>query len=344
MRARILFPLALVLAPLPAMAGAQDERASLSYEDNVTINIACHDAIEKGDQSCVKAQVAALAQHPSPDRTGLSAARARAIEEDCAYLRQKGVAQYNDCLTKAVAAAPPEPAAADDEDDAPTKLVVKTLISAKPEAPAPQSTLPPPSAVLHSSPGPVSRPPLSPAALYKLLQKSIFVVAAASSAGDARARQISQGSAVAVTEHLLLTNCHVVNGRPVIALVQDDSVWHAKLVAADVKDDRCVLEAEGTDLTPVPGIRPFDDIAVGEQVFAIGAPHELERTMTDGLVSGRRKMGGRNMIQTSAPVSRGSSGGGLFDTRGNLLGITTLGSLAGWQNLNFAVAAGDYYN
>ena len=117
----------------------------------------------------------------------------------------------------------------------------------------------------------------------------------------------------------------------------------AKLVAADEASDRCVIESEGPDLEPVAGVRPFSDLAVGERVFAIGAPRALERTLTEGLVSGLRTGPGRNMIQTSAPLSPGSSGGGLFDDRGNLLGITTLASLPGSQNLNFAIAASDYW-
>jgi len=114
-------------------------------------------------------------------------------------------------------------------------------------------------------------------------------------------------------------------------------------VASDDASDRCVLEADGPDLEPVAGVRPFSDLAVGERVFAIGAPRALERTLTEGLVSGLRTGPGRNMIQTSAPLSPGSSGGGLFDERGNLLGITTLASLPGSQNLNFAIAASDYW-
>ena len=78
-------------------------------------------------------------------------------------------------------------------------------------------------------------------------------------------------------------------------------------------------------------------------MFAIGAPRSLERTLSEGLVSGLRHQPGRNLVQTSAPVSPGSSGGGLFDEKGNLIGITTLASLVGAQNLNFAVAASDFW-
>ena len=81
----------------------------------------------------------------------------------------------------------------------------------------------------------------------------------------------------------------------------------------------------------------------GERVFAIGTPNQMERTLSDGLVSGIRREPLRNLVQTSAPVSPGSSGGGLFDERGNLIGITTLGSFGRMQNLNFAIAASDFW-
>jgi S1-C subfamily serine protease len=62
------------------------------------------------------------------------------------------------------------------------------------------------------------------------------------------------------------------------------------------------------------------------------------------LLSGLRHQPGRSLIQTSAAISPGSSGGGLFDEHGNLIGITTLQGIGLAQNLNFAVSAGDYWN
>jgi hypothetical protein len=65
---------------------------------------------------------------------------------------------------------------------------------------------------------------------------------------------------------------------------------------------------------------------IGQRAFAIGNPIGLELTLSDGLISGFRKMEGSDVprIQTSAPASPGSSGGGLFDQDGNLIGITTM--------------------
>jgi S1-C subfamily serine protease len=75
---------------------------------------------------------------------------------------------------------------------------------------------------------------------------------------------------------------------------------------------------------------------VGERVYAIGAPEGLELTISEGLVSGLREYENVRVIQTSAAISHGSSGGGLFDVNGRLIGITTF-SLKEGQNLNFAL-------
>ena len=63
--------------------------------------------------------------------------------------------------------------------------------------------------------------------------------------------------------------------------------------------------------------------------------------MAEGIVSSKRTFNQSRVIQTSAPISQGSSGGGLFDARGQLLGITTFQFKVG-QNLNFAVAAEEF--
>lgn len=67
-------------------------------------------------------------------------------------------------------------------------------------------------------------------------------------------------------------------------------------------------------------------------------PRGLELSVSDGLVSSVRPYGAFPLIQTNAPISKGSSGGGLFDTDGRLVGITTSSAIDG-QNINFALVA-----
>ncbi len=80
---------------------------------------------------------------------------------------------------------------------------------------------------------------------------------------------------------------------------------------------------------------------MGEQAYTIGAPRGLELTFANGIVSSKRSEKGLNLLQTTAPVSAGSSGGGLFDAWGNLMGVTTF-IIKDAQNINFAVAASDF--
>ncbi len=332
--------------PEARAAGALLDRSTLSYEENVTINTACFGPSQNSRSAyerCVETQLAALAKHPSPDRSGLSTARNRQIESACVYQRRIGIAEYNDCLKKAIAEPAPEPAAIDNPLSPSIARVFATGPDRSKEPGATPASLPSPRLVLPKRPSRIDHAALSPAEIFKKVERSVFVVYATPSIADAHARNIMFGSAVAVSEHFLLTNCHVVADRPVIRIMRDDNPMVATLVAGDLKADRCILKSEGAPLAPITGIRAFKDLAVGERVFAIGTPIGFDRTLTQGLISGLRNYDGRNLVQTDAPLSPGNSGGGLFDESGNLVGITTLASRAGIQNLNFAIAASDYW-
>ena len=118
----------------------------------------------------------------------------------------------------------------------------------------------------------------------------------------------------------------------------------ADLTSANVDADRCTLSS-ATALGAKAEVRPFSDIRVGEKVYAIGAPKGLQLglglSIADGIVSAKRSIGTRNLVQTTAPISAGSSGGGLFDSEGKLVGITTF-TIEDTQNLNFALAADQF--
>jgi S1-C subfamily serine protease len=152
--------------------------------------------------------------------------------------------------------------------------------------------------------------------------------------------QHKMGSGVAISDRELLTNCHVVDESPNVTIGRDKKEQGATVVSMNVAADRCVLRAENK-LPSWVKVRPYDDIKVGERAITLGTPQGLELTVAEGLVSSKRTHKGSKLVQTSAPISHGSSGGGLFDARGELLGITTF-YFAGGQNLNFAVAAEEF--
>lgn len=183
-------------------------------------------------------------------------------------------------------------------------------------------------------------PALEARALFKKLGPSVFKLEASRSIG------VAQGSAVAVSTTELVTNCHVVQGALKLVLRQDKAEWPARIVRADPVTDRCIVTGEGLMAQPVAGVRGYDKLEVGEPVYTLGSPVGLELTLSDGIISGRREEEGRRYVQTTAPISPGSSGGGLFDAKGNLVGVTTL-VLAGRerlnQALNFAIPADDFW-
>ncbi len=80
---------------------------------------------------------------------------------------------------------------------------------------------------------------------------------------------------------------------------------------------------------------------IGQKVYAIGSPKGLEASLSDGIISGRREVGeGSYWLQTTAPVSPGSSGGPLLDATGQVVGVV-IAQRRGGQNLNFAVPASE---
>lgn len=105
---------------------------------------------------------------------------------------------------------------------------------------------------------------------------------------------------------------------------RDDDVDLALLAVQDV-GERTIALAAGSDLRP------------GQRVLAIGNPLGLERTVSDGLISAVRGIRGEiQLIQISAPISPGSSGGPLLNMQGCVIGVTSAGLSEG-QNLNFAI-------
>jgi hypothetical protein len=141
----------------------------------------------------------------------------------------------------------------------------------------------------------------------------------------------------------LVTNCHVLEKVKTVWIQRENVLYQAKRADEDKERDLCLLSVANFS-SPAVTIAPLAEVKVGQRVYAIGNSLALTATLSEGLVSGLRGDDSKNpsLIQTSAPISPGSSGGGLFDERGRLVGITTLSltdreRLA--QNLNFATPA-----
>jgi hypothetical protein len=176
---------------------------------------------------------------------------------------------------------------------------------------------------------------LEPTQVFDKVQPSVWIVRTF----DGAERPVGQGSAVVIGPGKVITNCHVLAKSKVVMLRKRNVMYEAKLEHADTPRDLCILQVEGFS-APAVEVRPVTDVKVGEKVFAIGNPRGYEVTLSEGLISGLRGewKDGSHVIQTTAPFSPGSSGGGLFDAEGRLVGITTLIRVDA-QSINFAFPA-----
>jgi serine protease Do len=137
-----------------------------------------------------------------------------------------------------------------------------------------------------------------------------------------------QGSGFIVSaDGIILTNAHVVkDASEVTVKLTDRREFRAKVLGADPKTDVAVLKIEAKNL-PVVALGNVKDLRVGEWVLAIGSPFGFENTVTAGVVSAK----GRTLpddsavpfIQTDAAVNPGNSGGPLFNSRGEVVGINS---------------------
>jgi len=140
---------------------------------------------------------------------------------------------------------------------------------------------------------------------------------------------------------LIATNLHVIGeARPIDVQTAAGKKLAVKAVhASDRTLDLAILEVEGSDL-PALEIGDSKDLPQGEQIVVMGNPHGLAHSVVSGVVSGRREIDGRNMIQIAMPVEPGNSGGPVLDMQGRVMGIVTMKSLV-TENLGFAVEVND---
>ena len=132
---------------------------------------------------------------------------------------------------------------------------------------------------------------------------------------------------ILTTDGYIVTNYHVVEGaQQVTVTLHDDSTYTATVVGSDQQSDIALLKIDATGLTPAV-LGDSDSVQVGAVVIAVGNPMgTLGGTVTDGIVSALNRdisVEGNEMtlMQTSAAISPGNSGGGLFNTNGELIGI-----------------------
>ncbi len=162
------------------------------------------------------------------------------------------------------------------------------------------------------------------------------------------------GSGIVVSDDgYILTNYHVIEsavlrGQTVTAVTFSGDLYPARVVGAESDSDLAVLKIEASGLTPA-ALGDSEALTVGETVYAVGNPMaDLPYTMTRGVVSARdRRIAtgenvSANMFQFDAAMNRGTSGGPVYNARGQVVGVATAKYTAsGVEGLGFAIPSAD---
>ncbi len=172
------------------------------------------------------------------------------------------------------------------------------------------------------------------------LASSVVMIAVHNRNGEV----IGTGSGIMISEKgYILTNNHVAKGGRFysVRIEDDDEVYQTdEIIKYNPVIDLALIRINRR-LKPIP-VYNAGKLVRGQKVVAIGSPLGLFNTVSDGIISGFRDIDGVGMIQFTAPISHGSSGGAILNMNGQVIGISTAGIDAG-QNLNLAVSY-DYIN
>ena len=133
----------------------------------------------------------------------------------------------------------------------------------------------------------------------------------------------------------IISNYHVVAfASKIIVESKNGRRLKAGIVYFNSENDIAILRTASS--LDVGTSKIASSLNIGQKVYAIGNPSGLDWSISDGIISAFRTNNGSELIQFTAPISPGSSGGGLFDSNANLIGITT-SQIKSAQNLNFAI-------
>lgn len=172
-------------------------------------------------------------------------------------------------------------------------------------------------------------------ALAKLARPAVYLLAIQDDDGEVK----GSGTGFLISpDGLLVTNHHVIAGaKQIIAKAENGGLFPVlRIVAADPGNDLALLQLDAKDL-PCLALAPAGSAEAGTRIAVIGSPLGLEGTLTEGIVSARRKLPGqkREVLQISAAISQGSSGSPVLDPQGRVVGVASF-LLAEGQGLHFA--------
>ena len=159
---------------------------------------------------------------------------------------------------------------------------------------------------------------------------------------DKHQQPLSLGSGFIVSKGRIVTNYHVIEGGYGGYILTGINQTKHKIEGYTVIDkskDLAIIDVPTLLDSPL-SIEYQKKMEIGERIYAIGSPRGLSGTISDGIVSGFRDINQQNLIQITAPISPGSSGGPVLNSNGDAIGVA-VGTLSSGQNLNFAIPVSD---
>lgn len=155
---------------------------------------------------------------------------------------------------------------------------------------------------------------------------------------DVNGQPLSLGSGFFVRDGEIASNLHVIEGaaRGYAKIVGQQAKYDIDgITAFDPERDLVILKISGARASAL-ALGGSDAVQVGETVYAVGNPKGLEGTFSQGIVSSIREVGTDKLLQITAPISPGSSGGPVLNSKGEVIGVS-VATFRGGQNLNFAI-------
>jgi regulator of sirC expression with transglutaminase-like and TPR domain len=170
--------------------------------------------------------------------------------------------------------------------------------------------------------------------LAESVRKSVVVITVAGR--DGKRQGLGSGFVVSA-DGLIATNLHVIGEGRAITVQTADGKSHevTSIHASDRSLDLALIRVDAKGLTPLE-LGDSDRLKDGQAIVAVGNPRGLTRSVVAGVVSGKREIDGRSMIQLAVPIEQGNSGGPFLDMQGRVQGLLTIKSLV-TANLGFAV-------
>jgi len=157
---------------------------------------------------------------------------------------------------------------------------------------------------------------------------------------DTNSQPTALGSGFFVGENVVATNLHVIRNseQGYVKIVGEKPKYDITgIVGMDTEMDLVLLQVANIKGSALP-FGNSQRVAVGDEVYVIGNPQGLEGTFSQGIISGIRNFDTKYILQITAPISPGSSGGPVLNHKGRVVGVA-VATLKGGQNLNFAIPA-----